>query len=488
MRGYPMDKNMIHQSLNRRRLVVIAILLTALLPIVIVKTLMAQANGVPPADITASVKTASISEVFPGNNLRYTVMIENSGGDSAQVVMTDTLPMGLTFIPNSLTVSGDRGMYGEGGGVITWTDTVAGSELVKINFSASVSDTMPVGYEINNSIQISGANTLITRTAVTTVVSETHILFPIIMKPFPTLSLSLISPPNVNNEWTVGWTTVQGTTDVKYEVQEDTSPSFANPQTWMLNSSTNTLAQSKTASWHNMYFYRVRATWAGLTGEWSNTLVVVGNYNDIFDTASSGWSMRRQDKDDINQTTFYENGHFVIRILGRWDYLLAAPMRPAPAPPYAIETRVRLRSLDNLHTYGIVFGGDWNGNECPSQKNDSCFNQYYRLLVIWSGAEDTLKFQLKRIDFHDNGNQGRGEGLIDWKDVRVNKPSKDYQIWGIEVYPDGLIKVFVNGSMVGSARDTTYINDRYFGGISATNEYAGLRTEFDWYKVRSLLP
>lgn len=177
----------------------------------------------------------------------------------------------------------------------------------------------------------------------------------------------------------------------------------------------------------------------------------------------------------------------MIKIGGRWDYAIAAPMVPAPSSSYKIETLVKLSDgIDNLHTYGVVFGGDWNGTTCPNSSYSSCFNHYYRLQVIWFGDPNQLRIDLKRIDFHDEDNVGRGtKKLIETKNVNVGNPS-GWNKWSIEVYSNGTIRVYVNDIYVGGGIDTTYTNDRYFGGFAASNEYSGTAANFDYFRVIAL--
>jgi hypothetical protein len=218
-------------------------------------------------------------------------------------------------------------------------------------------------------------------------------------------------------------------------------------------------------------------------------LYVVGNYADNFDDPNSGWILRREDTDTTENSTFYDDGHFVHRMKSGWDSMIGGPLMPAPQPPYRIESKIRLSGKDNLHSYGLVFGGDWDGRLCPNKDFTSCYNQYYRLLVLWFGNNDELKYQLKRITSHDEDNgHGRGSTLIGFREVQVKEPSGDWQVWAVEVEPDGTIKIFVNDDQVGETTDTALIDQPYFGTFSAVDEYTGLRAEFDWYSVTSLVP
>jgi uncharacterized repeat protein (TIGR01451 family) len=69
----------------------------------------------------------------PGDVLHYTILLENPGPTLAGVRVTDTLPVELEY-QGDLWAS--AGSYGEAGGVITWTGTVAATEPVTIAYSA----------------------------------------------------------------------------------------------------------------------------------------------------------------------------------------------------------------------------------------------------------------------------------------------------------------------------------------------------------------
>lgn len=474
---------------HKRHMLVISILAASLLFIVVFGTLLAQENENNQGDLSTSQLLASNSEVYPGDVINYRILIENSGGSSAEVVLTDTLPVGLTFVSDSVLITEGRGAYQQENRILTWSDTVMENEQLEIGFSALVSDTILAGSALSNTVEISGAGTLLTMSAPTIVVTQTAFFFPLMVTPLPTPILNLQNPPNSNNDWTIGWSSVQFGGAFQYEVQEDIDPDFSNPQVSTLDSSVNQKDVSKSASWRNLYFYRVRLITSSQVGPWSNTIYVVGNYDDDFNDPNSGWTLRREDTDTTDNSTYYDDGHFVHRMKSGFDSLLGGPLMPTPQPPYRIEAKARLIGRDNLHAYGLVFGGDWDGSFCPNSDFTSCYNQYYRLLVLWFGNNDELKYQLKRITSHDPDNgHGRGGTLIGFREVQVDEPSGQWQVWGVEVQPNGVIKIFVNGNQVGKVTDTELIDKPYFGTFSAVDEYTGLQAEFDWYKVTSLLP
>ncbi|NUU76589.1 DUF11 domain-containing protein [Paenibacillus xylanilyticus] len=56
--------------------------------------------------IIAINKSVSQTNETLGDQLAYTLVVTNSGNIGAQVTVTDTIPAGLTFVPNSVTVNG----------------------------------------------------------------------------------------------------------------------------------------------------------------------------------------------------------------------------------------------------------------------------------------------------------------------------------------------------------------------------------------------
>lgn len=480
MRIYPSKQRRVIAGIG------VSLLSAFVLVVIVVGALLAAPSA---ANLGGSSKTVNRSQAFPGETLQYTVIISNSGNTAVpNVVMTDTLPAGLAYQTGSLTYTLDSAVmtsFGESNGVINWTGVVSQVGSVVIYYSAVLTDNLTASDEILNSVSITGTGTLITRTAATTIITSTQMYFPIIFQPVPVPHLNSVPEVNSNNQWTVSWTDVN-VGGASYELQEDSNASFASPTTINAGAGLSHLF-THPASINNYYCYRVRAMANDVFSGWSNTQCAFGNYSDDFTNISSGWAIRRQDTDDTANSSYYINNNFIIKIGGRWDYAIAAPMVPAPASSYKIETAVKLTDgIDNLHTYGIIFGGDWNGQPCPIGDYSSCFNHYYRLQVIWYGNPNKLRVDLKRIDYHDSKNVGRGNvTLFGFYDVTV-PDANNWNKWTIMVRSDGRIDVYVNGALAGSGVDTMYINDRYFGGYAASNEYLGTAAVFDWFTVTAL--
>jgi uncharacterized repeat protein (TIGR01451 family) len=451
---------------------------------VVFQTLSANWVETPalPPDLSNSSKSVDRNEAKIDDDLKYSITMRNNGGATAELVsLTDVLPAELEYVADSLQVQPDIGLYGESAGVITWTGALNVNQQIVLNFNATVSSEISPELTITNTAVISSAGVAIERSAQTTIVSSTtyYSIMPVIFRPPPDVNLTLLAGPSAANEWTIGFTPDELGGVTGYEIEEANDASFHGATLITIdNPALTSLTRAKTPSPFSNYYYRARAVAGEVKGFWSNVLLVAGNYVDDFSNTASGWHTVRQDTDDTEQSSYYLSGRYVHRQHGRWDYLISSPLIAAPGDNYRIEADARFIGVDNLHTLGFVFGGDWNGTECPNKRYTSCFNHYYRLLAIWYGSPDRLRVQLKRIDGHDGSNTGRGVTLVPYTDVKVKTPTEDWQKWTIEVREDGRIRIFVNNNLIASVTDTTYIGDRYFGGFSATNEYAGLEVRF----------
>lgn len=482
--------------LSRARVLLTSAIMSAFLFVVVWQSLSAQGVEPTPPDLSSSSKSVSDSEAQPGDLLSYTIVISNGGTDPAtSVIMSDTLPNGLSLITDSVSVTGG-GVYTVGVNALSWAGAVNNGTAVELSFDAQLTDTLTNGTWITNTVNITGTGALISRSASTQIVTGTvngdagTIYMPAWFNPYPMPPLPVLQPvsgPDANNEWTVNWTVPDDTWIDGYTLQESHDPDFATATS--IDATTTSHDFAHPASHMNTYYYRVRAYGPGGVSEWSEVREITGNYRDDFKSDTTGWTIRKEDLDDTENYSRYQNNHFVMEIDGRWDFAIAGPLAKAPDAPFAIETSVRLESADNLNSYGIVWGADWNGEQCSRDREhtNNCYNHYYRLNIIWFGGSDVMHFQLKRIDRHDPmGNNGRGPSLIPFSEVHVNSPSAGYQVWRVEHHANGDIKLFVNGDQFGSVNDSTYLGDPYFGTFASSDEYLGSEPWFDWYSVTAL--
>jgi hypothetical protein len=217
-------------------------------------------------------------------------------------------------------------------------------------------------------------------------------------------------------------------------------------------------------------------------------------YVDTFENPNSGWAIRRQNTDAPSNAVAYTGGKLQVDVTKVGDYAIVAPMIAATNGGYNIETQARFISPADQHGYGIVFAGDWNGSTCPNGSYNSCFNQYYWLEVRWlaGGGNPLLVFRVRKIESHSGSdNTPVGPTLINWTEVRtVNGQPVDPNAineWDVRYESDGDIKIYVKNVQVGVVRDTSYLNNRYFGLTTSTLSEAtsnpNAKVQFEYISV-----
>ena len=443
---------------------------------------------------TAITKTVNKSSATIGSLLHYTIVFGNNEGSTLNnVAITDSLPAEVDYVPGTLVVSG-AGSSSIINDVILWSGSIANNQSINLQFDVMITDTLMSSGVLTNTVNgTADGGIVLSDSAATQYGTGYTAYFPIISKPLetPTL-LSVILPTSIDNlassQSTATWTAVTGATS--YELQESATSDFSNSTIYATGAAT-TYDLSHASTWPNTYYYRVRAL-GSVGSNWSNVLIQSFIHLDLFDDPATGWAIRREDTDDVDNETNYQSGIFKMKIHGRWDSMIAGPLTPVPTSwdSYEIDTRVKLEDgIDNLHSYGIVFGGDWNQSKsCPTSNFTSCFNHYYRINVIWFGAaNNALRVSLKRIDYHDYVNdKDVGKTLMAHTDVPVPNAS-DWNNWNIKVYSDGRIQVFLNGNMITNVVDTSYVGGgTYFGGFASSDEYLGTAAWYSHYRIRPL--
>ena len=518
---------------NRLPYLVIAIT-TALLLILTLAGLSIVTAAPATLDASKSVKQVDKAEALPGDMLSYTIVITNAGTGSGSFVLTDTLPMGLSYIPNTLILESENafGQANASGNTITATGSLSAATLnpeIKLTFGVTIANTIVSGTILTNEAQLDDGSGVHAIVATTKVVSQTDsfVYLPIIFNaaPAPALTVGSVtadSGSNYNQKWTVSWNSVGPVNS--YIVEESTDADFSN----IISTVTvNGLSRqySHGASLNPSYYYRVRYA-DGAGGAWSNVVNAVGAYRDDFSANNGGWQKVRQDLDDTqNVLSYHENGFLKMHVQGRWDYFISSPLQPTPAGDYQLETRAKFDGAGNLNTYGIILGADWNGNTCPtliqnpdpvrSVDNsvvvldpneleeshiadgdsslsrativDNCFNHYYRIMLLWKGDSNEYNLQVKRIIQHESPkNNGQGYDIVSTTSIPIDDQN-GWNSWRVEVRRStGQFKLFANNNQVASWTDTTYINDVYWGLWASTDEYPGSDPLYDYVNVRPL--
>ncbi len=135
--------------------------------------------------LQASSKTVNHATSQPGQPLRYAITLSNSSNSPIDNVMvTDTLPSGLSYTNGSLTAT--TGHAGFASGVITWTGTVTSSALVTVQFDVSILGNQSMGTVITNTAVIGGSGPAFSRTA-TTKLAPAQVFLPVLFKAPATL-------------------------------------------------------------------------------------------------------------------------------------------------------------------------------------------------------------------------------------------------------------------------------------------------------------
>jgi hypothetical protein len=222
------------------------------------------------------------------------------------------------------------------------------------------------------------------------------------------------------------------------------------------------------------------------------------DYNEQFNNSNSGWAMRRTDIQDtsdweIQYATVSNQSVLKMEIDSAFDYLLASPLVPAPAAPYTIDMRAKFDNPLDKHAYGIVFGGDWNGQPCPANNFTSCFNAYYWLNVRWrqNGGANKLEMRLVRVTNHSASNAPVVEVLYDWVNpddfpgVDVNP--NDWTTISVGIETDNDIDILVNGDLVKEVSDDDLLanlaNNPYFGIMVNVDDAGTVDALIDSYTV-----
>jgi uncharacterized repeat protein (TIGR01451 family) len=319
-----------------------------------------------------------------------------------------------------------------------------------------------------------------------------NVVFVLVVSRVPTLT---ISPLDAQGTYTLTWSSdYPATWVVSYTLQEATDASFAaNVRNYYPGANTQAVITGQAAG---VYYYRVWGVDEYGPGAYSNvvSITVVRDFIDHFDDPASGWAMRRCD--DPTFETVYQAGRLYTLAQGSRDFAVFAPMVPAPSLPYTLSTRARIvdGTIDgkyyesSISTFGVIFGGN-AGDPCPADRNTvagaGCLSHYYRVIFEWGTVKpNRTDWSIKRIDYH--GDRGSGVGvslaagdvaglkLFDWNEIKIAVTQSGFAVyvWAEDKY-----------KLLHQTRDTTYVNEPYFGIFIATREASNIGYAWDWYKL-----
>jgi len=128
----------------------------------------AATTVVQAADLTPSEKRASAAVAPPGGVLTYTIVLNNAGAGRAQVMVTDPLPSGVSFVEGSAT---GGATYDPMRNEIVWQGPLDPGEQWPLSFAVRLDPDLVDGSRVTNTATIEdGVHPPLTRTAVTRVV------------------------------------------------------------------------------------------------------------------------------------------------------------------------------------------------------------------------------------------------------------------------------------------------------------------------------
>ena len=309
-------------------------------------------------------------------------------------------------------------------------------------------------------------------------------------------TINAIDNADEDGDYTVSWsydhTDVLATSYTLQESKDDAT--FANPTSY----STSSTSYPFTDKNDGTYYYRVRAVNQYGSGDWSGIVStkVELSYRDDFDTESTWRWVRGDDiiKQDNNFRIRYRDGKIYMLIIGSYDFGIISPRVQALAVPYTVQARfsvVKNESFDgrnyyirNGTTFGLVFGAN-SGSPCPADRSadpgEGCFEHYYRLMMIYDvHSPDKFRYNMKRIDSHEEDGKGRGPKLFEGY-----TPSLDADDWNNFklVVTESDINAYVNGEYLGKTDKTDYIYEPYFGIFMGSPDIGDTGIKATWYEV-----
>ncbi len=134
------------------------------------------------ADLSPSTKEVSVASAVPGDLITYTIFVRNAADVAASARVTDTLPAGLAYVPDTLFASSGNAAAQDG--VIAWQGVVLERSVVIVRFVARVEGDVASGSLIVNEALIrGGAGVAFPRSAPLAIGSATRPLhLPLVMK------------------------------------------------------------------------------------------------------------------------------------------------------------------------------------------------------------------------------------------------------------------------------------------------------------------
>jgi uncharacterized repeat protein (TIGR01451 family) len=131
------------------------------------------------ANLSPSTKTVSPTGGDPGQTFTFTITLINNGQPLTQTTfVTDTLPAGLAYVPN--TLAAPFGTYDDTGGLLTWEGLLNPTPTVQITFQVTATGEMTGA--LQNIAEIEGQNAGRYTRSATVFIPGNPIYLPVIFK------------------------------------------------------------------------------------------------------------------------------------------------------------------------------------------------------------------------------------------------------------------------------------------------------------------
>ena len=158
----------IYEKLRTRPMALVLMAIGLALLLVTVLSLSLSARAEPAAELEVS-KKVNTDQAAPGDTLTYTIHITNTTYDAVALWMTDTLPLEVDYVANSLQLLGS-GSADVTNDVLTWTVAEFGHSDVVIIYNVEISSAI-TSATITNTAEVTGTGSMVTSNMVSTGVS-----------------------------------------------------------------------------------------------------------------------------------------------------------------------------------------------------------------------------------------------------------------------------------------------------------------------------
>jgi len=129
-------------------------------------------------DLSQSEKLVSAARAAVGDVVTYTVRVKNAGEGLARAVLTDSIPIGSVYVPDSAWAGSGTVVYDEANSRILWNGEVPPKGMSTILFTVAVTEERM----INNTVAINDGLGGLTERSATTKVQPYEVYLPLLVK------------------------------------------------------------------------------------------------------------------------------------------------------------------------------------------------------------------------------------------------------------------------------------------------------------------